>query len=85
MRSSESELECSFIRPTHNIGPTLEICQMLRTALLERGSSVVEYAAGLAIERARVQIPFATVSKFGHFRSLHDASVDSAVQMSTWL
>ena len=22
---------------------------------------------------------FATVSKFGHFRSLHDASVDSAV------
>ena len=33
----------------------------------------------LAIERARVRIPFATISQFGHFRSLHDASVDSAV------
>ena len=27
--------------------------------------------AGLAIERARVRIPFATVSKLGHFRTLH--------------
>ena len=35
--------------------------------------------AGLAIEKTRVRIPFAIVSKFGHFRSLHDASVDSAV------
>ena len=35
--------------------------------------------AGLAIERARVRIPVVTVSKFGHFISLHDASVDSAV------
>ena len=29
--------------------------------------------------------PVVTVSKFGHFLSLHDASVDSAVLMSTWL
>ena len=29
--------------------------------------------------------PFPTVSKFGHFRSLHDAPVDPAVSMSTWL
>ena len=27
--------------------------------------------------------PIATVSKFGHFRSLHDAPVHSAVSMST--
>ena len=37
------------------------------------------YNAGLAIKRARVRIPFDTVEKFGHFLSLHDASVDSAV------
>ena len=29
--------------------------------------------------------PFATVSKLGHVRSLHDASVRSAVYMNTWL
>ena len=31
------------------------------------------------------RIPLATVSKFEHFRSLHDAPVHSAVLMSTWL
>ena len=31
------------------------------------------YVARLAIERARVRITFATVSKFVDFRSLHDA------------
>ena len=35
--------------------------------------------AGLAIKGARVRIPFATVSKFEHFGSLHDAPVHSAV------
>ena len=34
--------------------------------------------AGFAIEVARVRILFATVSKFGHFSSLHDASTHSA-------
>ena len=48
--------------------------------MMERGSSVVECRT-----RNLVRIPFATVSKFGHFRSLHDASVHSAVLMSTWL
>ena len=33
------------------------------------------YNAGLSFEKARVRIPFATVSKLGHFRSLHDAPV----------
>ena len=35
--------------------------------------------AGLATERAGVRIPFATVSRVGHFHSLHDAPVCSAV------
>ena len=38
--------------------------------------------AGLAIEGALVRIPFATVS---NFRSLHDAPVHSAAQMSARL
>ena len=42
-------------------------------------NSVAMSGSGLAIERARVRIPFATVSKFEHFRSLCDASVHSAV------
>ena len=41
--------------------------------------AVAQLYAGLVIERAWVRIPLATISKFGHFRSLHDASVDSAV------
>ena len=36
-------------------------------------------AQWLIFERARVQISFATVSKFGHFRSLYDAPVHSTV------
>ena len=44
---------------------------------MERGSSVVECRIGN--RESPVRIPFATVSKFGHFRSLRDASVDSAV------
>ena len=47
--------------------------------IVERGSSVVDR------ESPGSNPPFATVSKFGHFRSLHDASVNSAVQMDTWL
>ena len=39
----------------------------------------LQWNAGLAIERARVRILFATVSKFGYFSSLHDAPVHSAV------
>ena len=44
--------------------------------------SVIEaqrWNAGLAIERPRVRITFATVKKFEHFLSLHDAPVHSAV------
>ena len=37
------------------------------------------YNAGLAIASALVRIPVATVSKFWHLRSLHDAPVHSAV------
>ena len=29
-----------------------------------------------------IRIPFAAVSELGHFNSLHDASIHSAVQMS---
>ena len=35
------------------------------------------YKAGLAIERARVRIHFAAVSKIRHFHSLHDTSAHS--------
>ena len=51
---------------------------------MERGSSAVEC-------RTRNQVSpdsnttSATILKFGHFRSLHDALVHSTVQMSTWL
>ena len=45
---------------------------------LERGSSVVESRTRNR-ESPGSNPPFATVSKFGHFRSLHDASVHSAV------
>ena len=43
--------------------------------ILVHNAVAQRYNAGLAIERARVRILFATVSKFGHFRSLHDAQV----------
>ena len=33
------------------------------------------YNAGLAMKRALVRIPFATVLKVGHFRFLHDVPV----------
>ena len=36
-------------------------------------------------EESPVRIPFATVSKFGHFRSLHDAPVHSAVFINEYL
>ena len=50
------------------------------------GSSVVECRTrNREGNGSKPPTPFATVSKFGHFRSLHDASVDSAVYMSTWL
>ena len=45
--------------------------------LVEHGGSAVE--SWLAIERAWVRIRFATVLKFGHFCSLHDTPVHSAV------
>ena len=51
--------------------------KLLSIGGVERGSSVVECRT-----RNRESLglnPLATVSKFGHFRSLHDASVDSAV------
>ena len=45
--------------------------------LVERSSSVVECQT--CNREPGFESHFATVSKFGHFRSLHDASVDSAV------
>ena len=43
-----------------------------------RGNSVVECRTRNR-ESPSLNPPFATVSKFGHFRSLHDATVHSAV------
>ena len=52
----------------------------LRINVIIMWSAVAQWQkGGLAIERARVRIPFTTVSMFGHVRSFHDASVDSAV------
>ena len=39
----------------------------------------------LSIMRNQVLIPFATVSKLGHFRYLHDTPVHLAEYMNTWL
>ena len=36
-------------------------------------------------EEPELGIPFAIISKCGHFCSLHDAPVISAVSMSAWL
>ena len=44
---------------------------------VERGSSVVKCRTRK--RKSPGSNPFATVSKFGHFRSLHGASVGSAV------
>ena len=49
----------------------------IRTSV-ERGSSLVECQTRNR-ESPFSNPPFATVSKFGHFHSLHDAPVDSAV------
>ena len=45
---------------------------------VERGSSEVERQTRNR-GRARIEISFAIVSKFGQFRSLHDAQVHSTV------
>ena len=45
---------------------------------VERGSSVGRMPDSQSREPG-FESPFATGSKLGHFRSLHDASVDSAV------
>ena len=47
-------------------------------AAVERGSSVGRMPDATRNRESRVRIPVVTVSKFGHFLSLHDASVDSA-------
>ena len=54
------------------------------TLVVERGSSAVECWTRNR-ESLDSKPPFATISKFGHFRSLRDAPVHSAVNMSTWL
>ena len=49
---------------------------------MERGSSVGRMERGSSVGRmpdSQSREPVVTVSKFGHFLSLHDASVDSAV------
>ena len=43
-----------------------------------RSIVALRYNAGLSIESIWVRIPFAAVSKVGHFRSLHNAPVHSA-------
>ena len=45
---------------------------------VERGSSAVEYRTRNR-EIPGSNPPFATVSEFGHFRSVHDVPVESAV------
>ena len=52
--------------------------------VVERGSSVVECRTRNR-EILGSNSLFDTVSKIGHFRSLHDAPVHSAVLMSTCL
>ena len=53
---------------------------LFTNCFLQTWSTVaLQQNTGLAIERARIRIPFATISKHGHFRSLHDAPVHSAV------
>ena len=47
--------------------------------IVERGSSVVECRTRNRESPGSNPLNVAIVSKFGHFRSLHDASVDSAV------
>ena len=59
------------------VSSVVGLCVLWQTAYCFLCVSFI-YAA-LAIERFRVRITFATVSKFGHFRSLHDAPVHSAV------
>ena len=49
----------------------------LWSTLVECGSSAVE--CRLAIKRARFESSLCSISKFGHFFSLHDAPVDSAL------
>ena len=44
-----------------------------------RGSSAVEYRTRNREREPGFESHFATVSKFGHFRSLLDAPVDSAI------
>ena len=51
---------------------------------LERSSSAVECLTRNRESPSSVT-PFATVSEFEHFRSLHDAPDHSAVEISTWL
>ena len=50
--------------------------------VVERSSSAVECRPRNR-ESPGLNPPFATVSKFGHLISLHDAPVHSAVEMST--
>ena len=54
-------------------GDHIKLTHTLWSAVAQRKN------AGLTTERARVRIPLAIVAKFGHFRSLHDAPVHSAV------
>ena len=63
--------------PRERVKSNRGCCEEKRKADIEMGKYRVK--RDYTIERARVRIPFATVSKFGHFRSRHDASVDSAV------
>ena len=59
-------------------------CNFTQGTTLPTGRSVVECRTHNR-DSPGLNPPFAIVFKFGHFRSLHDASVHSAVEMSTWL
>ena len=57
---------------------------LLILAILCRSSGMIAtaiylWSAVAQLVECRTRIPVVTISKFGHFLSLHDASVDSAV------
>ena len=51
----------------------------LKCVNVERDSSAAERRYRKREREPGFESPFVTVAKFGNFRSLHDASVDSAV------
>ena len=74
----ESELVACCLSQTGYYLPVVGNSVTACSSVVERGSSVVEWRTRHG-ESTCSNPPFATVSKFGHFRPLHDASVHPAV------